>query len=91
MYAGSGLSRIRSSTRSRNSGRGFCFCGLRAHITQSWTDKNPCQRFYGCPCYKLGDGCDYFSWFDEEEGMKWQRTAFLEARDEINRKSAVIG
>ncbi|CAH8390300.1 unnamed protein product [Eruca vesicaria subsp. sativa] len=80
MYVGLG-----SLTRSQNSGQGFCFCASRANITQSWTDKNPGRRFYSSP-----HGCDYFSWFDEEECTKWQRRVLIEARDEINRKSAVI-
>ncbi|KAF8117959.1 hypothetical protein N665_0007s0008 [Sinapis alba] len=68
MEVGSG-----SSTRSRNSGRRRCFCGLPATISQAWTDKNPGRRFYGCPRYKLGDECKYFAWFDEEEGTTWQK------------------
>ncbi|CAF1840002.1 unnamed protein product [Brassica napus] len=38
----------------------------------------------------LGDHCKYFSWYDEEEGTKWQRRALLEARDEIRKKDRVI-
>ncbi|KAF2586458.1 hypothetical protein F2Q70_00036831 [Brassica cretica] len=38
----------------------------------------------------LGDECNYFSWFDEEEGTKWQRRDLIEARDEIRQKTRVI-
>nr|VDD23434.1 unnamed protein product [Brassica oleracea] len=59
-----------SSRKSRNSGHKLCFCGLKASINQGWTDKNPARRFYGCPRFKFGNGCKYFSWFDEEEEMR---------------------
>ncbi|CDY20424.1 BnaC02g23920D [Brassica napus] len=85
MEVGSG-----SSRRSQNSGRRLCFCGLPATVAQAWTDKNPGRRFYGCPRYKLGDHCKYFSWYDEEEGTKWQKRALLEAHDEIREKDRVI-
>ncbi|KAG5387696.1 hypothetical protein IGI04_029237 [Brassica rapa subsp. trilocularis] len=68
-----------SSRKSRNSGHKLCFCGLKASINQAWTDKNPARRFYGCPRFKFGNGCKYFSWFDEEE-----------ARDEIRKKDRII-
>ncbi|KAF2543277.1 hypothetical protein F2Q68_00032156 [Brassica cretica] len=73
-----------------DSGRRLCFCSLPANITQAWTDKNPCRRFYSCPRFMLGDECNYFSWFDEEEGTKWQRRDLIEARDEIRQKTRVI-
>ncbi|KAG2287461.1 hypothetical protein Bca52824_047065 [Brassica carinata] len=79
-----------SSTRSRNYGWRLRFCSLPANITQAWTDKNSGQRFYSCPRFRLGDECNYFSWFDEEEGTKWQRRALIEARDEIRQKTRVI-
>ncbi|KAG2328291.1 hypothetical protein Bca52824_011019 [Brassica carinata] len=77
-----------SSTRRQNSGRRFCICGLLVSITQGWTDRNPSRRFYGCP--RFPKGCNYFSWFDEEEGTDWQRQALLDARDEIREKTRVI-
>ncbi|KAF3531651.1 hypothetical protein DY000_02042093 [Brassica cretica] len=40
--------------------------------------------------WQLGDECNYFSWFDEEEGTKWQRRDLIEARDEIRQKTRVI-
>ncbi|CAH8392597.1 unnamed protein product [Eruca vesicaria subsp. sativa] len=40
--------------------------------------------------YASGDECNYFSWFDEEEGTKWQTRAWTEARDEIWEKDIVI-
>ncbi|KAF3587090.1 hypothetical protein F2Q69_00027452 [Brassica cretica] len=79
-----------SSSRNQNSGRRRCHCGLPAAITQAWTDKNSGRRFYGCPRYKLGDECKYFSWFDEEEGTKWQRRALIKASDEIRERNMVI-
>ncbi|KAL0678194.1 hypothetical protein Bca4012_006175 [Brassica carinata] len=77
-----------SSTRRRNSGRRFCICGFSASITQGWTDRNPCRRFYGCP--RFPNGFNYFSWFDEEDGTAWQKQALLDARDEIREKTRVI-
>ncbi|RID49908.1 hypothetical protein BRARA_H00672, partial [Brassica rapa] len=79
-----------SSRKSRNSGHKLCFCGLKASINQAWTDKNPARRFYGCPRFKFGNGCKYFSWFDEEEGTEWQKKALIEARDEIRKKDRII-
>ncbi|CAH8377478.1 unnamed protein product [Eruca vesicaria subsp. sativa] len=81
---------VGSSSRGRNSGRRRCHCGLPAAISQAWTDKNPGRRFYGCPRFKRGNECKYFSWFDEEEGTKWQKKALIEARDEIREKNRVI-
>ncbi|GKC50248.1 hypothetical protein Tco_1072993, partial [Tanacetum coccineum] len=26
-----------------------CACGLEAVIRTSWTNRNPCRCFYGCP------------------------------------------
>ncbi|KAG5382925.1 hypothetical protein IGI04_034395 [Brassica rapa subsp. trilocularis] len=40
--------------------------------------------------WQLGDECNYSSWFDEEEGTKWQRRALIEAHDEIRQKTRVI-
>ena len=77
-----------SSTRRRNSGRRFYICGFLASITQGWTDRNPCRRFYGCP--RFPNGFNYFSWFDEEDGTAWQKQALLDARDEIREKTRVI-
>ncbi|KAJ4902133.1 GRF-type domain-containing protein [Raphanus sativus] len=76
------------SSRRQNSGRRFYICCLPASIMQGWTDRNPGQRFYGCP--RFSKGCNYFSWFDEEEGTYWQRQALLHARDEIREKTRVI-
>ncbi|XP_033147758.1 uncharacterized protein LOC103867207 [Brassica rapa] len=39
---------------------------------------------------RLGNECNYFSWFDEEDGTEWQRRALLQARDEIQEKDKVI-
>ncbi|KAF3502526.1 hypothetical protein F2Q69_00042394 [Brassica cretica] len=77
-----------SSTRRQNSGRRFCICGFPASITQGWTDRNPGRRFYGCP--RFPNGCNYFSWFDEEDGTAWQKQTLLDARDEIWEKTRVI-
>ncbi|CAH8385300.1 unnamed protein product [Eruca vesicaria subsp. sativa] len=40
--------------------------------------------------WQSGDECNYFCWFDEEEGTKWQTRALIEARDEIREKDRVI-
>ncbi|GKB85379.1 hypothetical protein Tco_0957651 [Tanacetum coccineum] len=32
-------------------------CGLEAVIRTSWTNRNPCLRFYGCPTL-------FLRWFD---------------------------
>lgn len=77
-----------SSTRRQNSGRRFCICGFPVSITQGWTDRNPGRRFYGCP--RFPNGCNYFSWFDEEDGTTWQKQALLDARGEIWEKTRVI-
>ncbi|KAG5378312.1 hypothetical protein IGI04_026154 [Brassica rapa subsp. trilocularis] len=82
-----------SSRRRENSARKLCFCRLDAEIRQAWTDKNPGRRFYGCPCYKEKNGCNYFKWFDwfdVEDGTEWQKMALIEAWDEIQEKSRVI-
>ncbi|CAG7894289.1 unnamed protein product [Brassica rapa] len=83
MEVGSG-----SSTRSWNNGWRLCFCGLPANITQAWTEKNPCLQIW--TLWLLGNDCNCFSWFDEEEGTTWQRRALIEARDEIRQKTRVI-
>ncbi|KAH0914527.1 hypothetical protein HID58_028973 [Brassica napus] len=36
------------------------------------------------------NGCNYFKWFDVEDGTEWQKMALIEARDEIQEKSRVI-
>ncbi|KAG2307757.1 hypothetical protein Bca52824_027505 [Brassica carinata] len=79
-----------SSRRRPKSNRKLCSCALEATIYQAWTDKNPGRRFYGCPRYKEPNGCNFFSWFDKEDGTLWQKRALLEARDEIREKSLVI-
>ncbi|KAJ4867047.1 hypothetical protein Rs2_51414 [Raphanus sativus] len=80
------------SSRRVNSGRRRCFYRLPATVVQSWTDKNPGHRFYGCPRFKPRQdvGCKYFCWYDVEDGTNWQRLALLEARDEIREKDRVI-
>ncbi|CAH8357475.1 unnamed protein product, partial [Eruca vesicaria subsp. sativa] len=60
------------------------------NITQGWTNKNPSRQFYSCQRLKLGDDCNYFAWFDEEEGTKWQRRALIEVRDEIKQNTKLI-
>lgn len=39
----------RSSSRSRY----VCKCGLDAPLMTTWTNVNPCRRFYGCGMYKV--------------------------------------
>ncbi|KAF2602962.1 hypothetical protein F2Q70_00027245 [Brassica cretica] len=51
---------------------------------------SPSPPSVGVDQSELGDECNYFSWFDEEEGTKWQRRALIEARDEIRQKTRVI-
>nr|VDD60647.1 unnamed protein product [Brassica oleracea] len=78
------------SSRRRQNGRKLCLCGLKAAITQAWTDKNPGRRFYGCQRFKEKNGCKFFAWFDEEDETLWQKRALIEAHDEIREKSRVI-
>ncbi|KAG2304598.1 hypothetical protein Bca52824_033249 [Brassica carinata] len=79
-----------SSRRRPKSGRKLCSCALEATIYQAWTEKNPGRRFYGCPRFKEPNGCNFFSWYDKEDGTLWQKRALLEARDEIREQSLVI-
>ncbi|CAH8357130.1 unnamed protein product [Eruca vesicaria subsp. sativa] len=88
--SGSGSGSSLSQRSRRFSCLRLCHCGLPAKIRQAWTDKNPGRHFYGCPRFKLGNECKYFSWFDEEDGTEWQRRALLQARDEIREKNKVI-
>nr|GEW70895.1 zinc finger, GRF-type [Tanacetum cinerariifolium] len=38
-------------------------CGLEAVIRTSWTNRNPCRRFYGCPT--LSPTCvNFLRWYD---------------------------
>ncbi|GKE12677.1 zinc finger, GRF-type containing protein [Tanacetum coccineum] len=40
-----------------------CACGLEVVIRTSWTNRNPCRRFYGCPT--LSTTCvNFLRWFD---------------------------
>ncbi|CAH8353450.1 unnamed protein product [Eruca vesicaria subsp. sativa] len=79
-----------SSRRRQNYGPKLCFCHLETAIRQGWTDKNPGRRFYGCPRFKEKNGCNFFAWFDEEDGTLWQTRALIEARDEIPEKTEKI-
>ncbi|WZZ64935.1 hypothetical protein YC2023_076305 [Brassica napus] len=61
-----------SSRRRENSARKLCFCRLDAEIRQAWTDKNPGQRFYGCPRYK-------------DDGMHFRQPWAFGVEDEVRR------
>ncbi|GJV04335.1 hypothetical protein Tco_1337904 [Tanacetum coccineum] len=40
-----------------------CACGLEAAIRTSWTNRNPCRRFYGFPT--LSSTCvNFLRWYD---------------------------
>ncbi|GKD00576.1 zinc finger, GRF-type containing protein [Tanacetum coccineum] len=40
-----------------------CACGLEAVIRTSWTNRNPCRRFYDCPT--LSPTCvNFLRWYD---------------------------
>ncbi|GJV97598.1 zinc finger, GRF-type containing protein [Tanacetum coccineum] len=40
-----------------------CACGLEVVIRTSWTNRNPCRRFYGCPT--LSPTCvNFLRWYD---------------------------
>ncbi|CAF2154882.1 unnamed protein product [Brassica napus] len=67
----------------------FCFCGIPASFTKSWTDKNPGRLFYGCSRYQE-QGCGFFEWHDEGEVTGWPKRSLIEARDEIRQKNIEI-
>ncbi|XP_059429311.1 disease resistance protein Roq1-like, partial [Corylus avellana] len=66
-----------------------CYCGLRTHLTTSWTDDNPGRRFFGCARYGEQSHCNFFDWYDLpicERGAKLiieMREEILEMREEI--------
>jgi len=66
-----------------------CFCGDVAKVCTSWTSKNPGRRFIGCPNYKSGRGCNYFSWI-EPRVPDWYASKMLEIRDERKRNEEEI-
>ncbi|PWA44337.1 zinc finger, GRF-type [Artemisia annua] len=44
-----------------------CFCGNQALLHTSWTDHNPCRRFFSCA--QIGHvsfnvNCGFFEWVD---------------------------
>ncbi|GKB91953.1 hypothetical protein Tco_0964225 [Tanacetum coccineum] len=40
-----------------------CARGLKAVIRTSWTNRNPCRRFYGCPTLSL-TYVNFLRWYD---------------------------
>ncbi|XP_042978846.1 uncharacterized protein LOC122309427 [Carya illinoinensis] len=44
-----------------------CWCGLKAPLKTSQTNKNPGRKYYACPKYKYNTGeanCQFFIWAD---------------------------
>ncbi|PWA79777.1 zinc finger, GRF-type [Artemisia annua] len=39
-----------------------CTCGKPAVVKTSWTNRNPGQRFFGCPT--IGSNCPFLGWLD---------------------------
>ncbi|CAH8352230.1 unnamed protein product, partial [Eruca vesicaria subsp. sativa] len=76
-----------SSMRRRNSSRRFCICGFPASITQGWTDRNPCRQFYGC--LHFPSGCNYFSWFDEDDVIEQITQTISKMKSNFENKETV--
>ncbi|PWA57443.1 zinc finger, GRF-type [Artemisia annua] len=39
-----------------------CTCGKPAVVQNSWTNRNPGRRFFGCPT--IGSNCPFLGWLD---------------------------
>ncbi|GKB36644.1 zinc finger, GRF-type containing protein, partial [Tanacetum coccineum] len=68
-----------------------CACGLEAVIRTSWTNRNPCRRFYGCPT--LSPTCvNFLKWYDPP---MYQRSVqiipgLLRSRNELEEILAMV-
>ncbi|KAF8110963.1 hypothetical protein N665_0077s0025 [Sinapis alba] len=56
-----------------------CRCGRTTKPTVSWTDENPCRRFFRCPLH------GFYGWLDVDKPGGWQKASLIEARDQIRR------
>ncbi|XP_010501343.1 PREDICTED: uncharacterized protein LOC104778589 [Camelina sativa] len=52
-------------------------CGRVTTVAKSWTNDNPCRRFY---IYVVHG---FFRWADEHSPYGWPKVSLLEAREEI--------
>jgi hypothetical protein len=70
-----------------------CYCGMKAYLRTSWTDKNPGRQFFGCTQYGKGQHCKYFEWFEPrlcERGGKlvFEMRVRIKAMEDERRKQA---
>ncbi|GJS50793.1 zinc finger, GRF-type containing protein [Tanacetum coccineum] len=68
-----------------------CACGLEAVIRTSWTNRDPCRRFYGCPT--LSPACvNFLRWYDPPMCQRSVRInpGLLRSRNELEEILAMV-